>query len=475
MMTHNTDINTSTTNLGENFYEIGHYKKTVKRAEDGYKLCGDLIQMMNDRAEIEKSYAKSLKAWTRKWNDYNDRSCGEIGTMLENWKSISNEGDKLADSHLNIRQQLIDKPIAMIRQWQRETYSKTIMNNIKQAEEFKEGFKKAQKPWQKCYDKVEKAKKDYHNSCRFRRSAEVTLANAAADTAMSNDQKRKLEEKLDKAKKDVEVTEHTYHQKLYDIGQINEKYQREMNEVFEKCQDFESQRLKYFKLVFEETRQCLDIRQSENINQIYTDLFATIRRTNVENDLSLFSRIHGPDMPMRWPEFEEYTEEIRPISTKRFNRNTLKGDALGSTDSHSSQINGGVANNSNVVLTNIVRKDEENAGADNPFDEDGGDATSNIEHSQNQHLYPMMGNSTSSCGSSDGGAGTSSNMMVIGGDESVRVRALYPYTGQESDELSFDVGEEFVQLEPQDEQGWCKGKIGERVGLYPATYVNRVQ
>lgn len=53
----------------DSFWEPGNYKKTTKRIEDGFRLSNDMITLIQERCEIEKVFAKSLRNWSKKWNE----------------------------------------------------------------------------------------------------------------------------------------------------------------------------------------------------------------------------------------------------------------------------------------------------------------------------------------------------------------------------------------------------------------------
>lgn len=62
------------------------------------------------------------------------------------------------------------------------------MMTLKERKEMEDAFKKAQKPWAKLLQKVEKAKSEFHNSCKTERTAANMERNASADSSLSPDQ-----------------------------------------------------------------------------------------------------------------------------------------------------------------------------------------------------------------------------------------------------------------------------------------------
>ena len=75
---------------------------------------------------------------------------------------------------------------------------------------------------------------------------------------------------------------------------------------------------------------------------------------------------------------------------------------------------------------------------------------------------------------SGGGGGTYDGTTPVG--EALRVRALYQFIGEDSDELDFEAGDEFLLLSATHEyNGWWIGQVRKRIGWFPSTFVRIVQ
>ncbi|XP_025159492.1 protein kinase C and casein kinase substrate in neurons protein 1 isoform X3 [Harpegnathos saltator] len=451
-MSHHSDDNMLIA-TSDSFWEPGNYKRTTKRIEDGHKLCDSLIALVQERAEIEKTYAKALKNWSKNWNDKIEKG-PEYGTTEAAWKGVLVESDRLCDLHLRVKENLCNDIIQQVKTWQKDTYHKSMMT-LKERKEMEDAFKKAQKPWAKLLQKVEKAKSEYHNSCKTERTAANMERNASADSSLSPDQMargsenvKKMQDRVQKTKEEVQKAKEKYEAALQEINQYNPKYMEDMTQVFEKCQEMEAQRLQFFKDVLFGIHKCLNISQDPVLPQIYEEFYHTINNADHEKDLKWWSNNHGVNMAMNWPQFEEFPPVNNKSKSKSAgrvisadgNHGDSKTDTITSSKQPSEKNNHETdsVNRTSTITNGTNAKQESNPFEEEEWDEDGGE--------------PLVDN----------------------GEPGVPVRALYDYEGAEADELSFKQGDVFEKLEDEDEQGWCKGRKDGRVGLYPANYVDLV-
>ncbi|XP_013141289.1 PREDICTED: protein kinase C and casein kinase substrate in neurons protein 1 isoform X6 [Papilio polytes] len=315
-MSHHSDEQALLSVASDSFWEPGNYKRTTRRVDDGHRLCGELQALVQERADIEKTYAKSLRAWGKKWNDLIEKG-PEYGTMEAAWKGGMVEAERLSDLHLGVRDRLVNDVIAQIKNWQKDTYHKSMIQ-LKERKEMDEAFKKAQKPWAKLLQKVERTRLEYHTACKQERTAQNQERNASGDSSLSPDQVssqvKKMAERVSKCREEVSKSREKYQAALAEITGYNPRYIEDMTAVFERCQQMEAQRLTFFKDVLFSFHKCLNISQEPTLPQIYEEFHHTINNADHQKDLKWWANNHGVNMAMAWPQFEEYTEEFRDIA-----------------------------------------------------------------------------------------------------------------------------------------------------------------
>jgi hypothetical protein len=244
---------------------------------------------------------------------------------------------------------------------------------------------------------------------------------------------------MDKTRQHQDQVRDRYREKLREIDSYNPTYMKDMTNEFEKCQEFERQRMDFFKETLKFYKSVIDLSSMKEFGDIYSQFGSTLNATNSNDDLDWYSQNYGAKMAMNWPKYEEYeagvnmedglNPNMQGGSTEVYRPQRSPGSVRGPGGAPpliSGPISQGppVSQNSPPV-----------AYSQGPIDDD------------DEFIEPPPA------------------------APGVPVQALYDYEATEDDELSFRAGEVLTKLEEEDEQGWCKGMLNGKIGLYPANYV----
>ncbi|XP_044307115.1 protein kinase C and casein kinase substrate in neurons protein 1 isoform X2 [Varanus komodoensis] len=430
--------------ITDSFWEVGNYKRTVKRIDDGYRLCNDLMNCVHERAKIEKAYAQQLVDWSKRWRQLIEKG-PQYGSLEKAWMAIMTEADKVSELHQEVKNSLLNEDFEKVKNWQKDAFHKQIMGGFKEAKEAEDGFRKAQKPWAKKMKELEAAKKAYHLACKEEKLALTREANSKTEQSITPDQQKKLQDKVEKCKQDVQKTQEKYEKVVEELSKCTPQYMESMEQVFEQCQQFEEKRLSFLKEVLLDIKRHLNLAENSSYSKVYRELEQTIRVADAQEDLRWFRNTSGPGMPMNWPQLEEWNPDATQTIARREKPKKNEGISLSTLHTTSVFM-------SPCCHVSVSSYERGQAYAAEWSDDEGGNTYNSSE--------------------ANGGA---NSFEEDSAGKGVRVRALYDYDGQEQDELSFKAGDELTKLGEEDEQGWCKGRLDNgQLGLYPANYVESI-
>ncbi|XP_022605020.1 protein kinase C and casein kinase substrate in neurons protein 2 isoform X2 [Seriola dumerili] len=428
----------------DSFWEVGNYKRTVKRVDDGNRLCNDLMSCLHERARIEKAYAQQLTEWGKRWRQLIEKG-PQYGTLERAWSALCTEAEKVSELHMEVKAALMGEDYEKLKNWQRDSYHKQMIGGFKETKEAEDGFRKAQKPWAKKLKEVETMKKSYHSACKEEKLAASRETNSKLESNNNPEAQKKLQEKVEKCQQEAQKTKERYEKSLEELDKLTPQYMENMEQVFEQWQQFEDKRIRFFRELLLEVKQHLDLSSNHRFQTVYHTLEDTVSATDAEEDLKWFRSNHGPGMPMNWPQFEDWSIDLNRTLSRREKKKPSEG----------------------VTLTGISQ-----TGSDQPVQPaKTSSSVSSTEKTPDWSDEDTGGNPFSANGDGNPFEEEPASPVV-----SVPVRALYDYEGQEQDELSFKAGDEFTKIGEEDDQGWCKGRLkGGETGLYPANYVEAIQ
>uniref|UniRef100_A0A8C1W3D9 Protein kinase C and casein kinase substrate in neurons 2 n=1 Tax=Cyprinus carpio TaxID=7962 RepID=A0A8C1W3D9_CYPCA len=442
----------------DSFWEVGNYKRAVKRVDDGNRLCTDLMNCLHERARIEKSYTTQLSDWAKRWTQLLERG-PQYGTVGRAWFALMTEAEKVSDLHMEVKTALMGEHLEKIKNWQKDAYHKQMIGGFKETKEAEDGFRKAQKPWAKKLKEVDTMKKAYHNACK----EEKTASSRESSSKLENNNpeaKKKLQEKVEKCQQEVQKTQERYRRSLEELEMMTPQYKENMEQVFEQWQQFEGKRLHFFRELLLVIKQHLDLSSNHKYSTIYHTLEDTLQAADAQEDLKWFRSNHGPGMPMNWPQFEEWSmDSNQTLSQGEAKRKHADGvtqqteqTSKTSSSAHVSLLGLCVRVSEACAVSCALSAGTVEKTAAAGSDEEAGNPFTNTNSN------PFEDEPCSPC------------------EVCVPVRALYDYEGRGRDELSFRAGDQLMEISEEDERGWCKGRLSDgTVGLYPANYVEHLQ
>ncbi|MED6278006.1 Protein kinase C and casein kinase II substrate protein 3, partial [Characodon lateralis] len=300
-MSSNGDV--SDLSSSDSFWEPGNYKRTVKRIDDGHRLCNELVSCFQERAKIEKSYALQLSDWAKRWRGIVEKG-PQYGTLEKAWHAFMQAADRLSELHMELRERLAGEDSEKVRDWQKDAFHKQMMGGFRETKDADDGFRKAQKPWVRKLKEVESSKKSYRQARKEEWTAITRETHAKADPSKSQEEVRKYTVRVERCNQEVEKEKERYTKALEELNRCNPRYMEDMEQVFDLTQDAERKRLRFFKDVLLDIHMHLDLSAKESFKNLYRDLGQTIRAASDTEDLRWWRNTHGPGMSMNWPQFE---------------------------------------------------------------------------------------------------------------------------------------------------------------------------
>jgi len=452
------------------FYEVGGYSGVTAQADNGFKLMNSLFKMMDMRSQIDEKYAKELEAFS-----LTQRKAFEKIYENSHTKNAINEmileANCTAQIHREARKRVNEQCLEKIKSFRAETWNKKFFGGTVQKDQYEKAFKTAQQSWATLDKEYKSNKSSYDKSCQ----AVISQKQAVDNLQMTNDPKLPKAQEAMAGKENARNNCRTkYEETIRKMDEVKESYIGAMNAEFTTYSEFEHKRLDFTREILQSFRDISQATHSDqmtvtikglqkdgsddlneiNVNQKLKKIEQTIQSYDTATAVNVFNNEKGPNNAtnMEWPSFKEYDPDAEAMAHKMANHN-------GSSEVATNEIQDGSfkpieeqpATDYNSYPPNPAYEQAET------WSNDGDTPAYEPEPVPEPEPEPVQMNGS-------GGAAVE-----------VTLKALYNYTADDDDELTFEEGDEIVKLSEPDGEGWTEGRLVRTgaTGLFPIEYVDQ--
>ncbi|XP_071393193.1 protein kinase C and casein kinase substrate in neurons protein 1-like [Centroberyx affinis] len=300
----------------QSFWMPGNYERTVRRTDQSYQACNDIMTCFLERAKVEKQYAQQLSQWSSKWKTIVD-SRPLYGSLMRAWQSFFSSTERLSALHSSISQSLVSEEGDRVKTWQKETFPKKMFCGFSESHSNETSFSRAQKPWSKKLKKLEAVRVVFHKACQKEQTAMSKEKQANENSEMSPEKKQKITAAREKTTEEKDKVRERYEKVLEDLTSYTPRYMEEMEAIFDQSQEEERKRISFLKQAFLSIHRHLDITNNESVKAVYSELHHTLMSISEQDDLRWWKNNHGPGMPTDWPKIQEWVPPVKKLKRKK--------------------------------------------------------------------------------------------------------------------------------------------------------------
>ncbi|KAJ8023829.1 Protein kinase C and casein kinase substrate in neurons protein 2 [Holothuria leucospilota] len=312
------------------FWELGGYKKVLEDLRQGQRSCELFMKMVQERADIEERYARSLESWRERWIQSVTKG-REVGRAVQAWCACLEEATEVSQVHRACMDRLTGSkgPIVNMMGWIDEHYKRSDNNGFHLVQRLEKEFETASEEFSDEYNRAARAKEAYHTLSKEAQKARRFAEVEEQESKVNDTTKTRLFSRADKLTIRENYVRRIYKRRIAGCqGEVKDRYKEQMEGVLGKCREVESARLQCLQNQILTFISLLDMTSSsESLLESCRNRYKKVAANDPSLDVQEWLFYFHLNKFIELPAFEEYyldEEDYEPLGKREVSTDKTK-------------------------------------------------------------------------------------------------------------------------------------------------------